>query len=274
MTSLVTWVGVDSRGPSSIYLASDSRISWNNTQAWDYGRKLFVAIKYPDILGYYGDVLFPSQVLGRVIDLIDADLLLTRSDLPQLRLEKIASIVSKSFKKYPREQVAQRTFTVVYCTRHGEGMASVFYLALLSWSDASGWNETWLNIPAESGIIGIFGSGERAVAKWYSYWSKTPEARTSRIVFSAFCDALQSGEDNLSGGAPQLVGLYRKGVGEIFGIIYKTERYITGLPVDESAQLEAIEWRNSLFERCDWHTKEPLQGAQRHNRPKGLGNAL
>jgi hypothetical protein len=70
MTSLVSWIGVDSLAPASIYLASDSRISWGNRLTWDYSRKLFASRNHPEILGYFGDVLFPSQVLGQLIDLV------------------------------------------------------------------------------------------------------------------------------------------------------------------------------------------------------------
>jgi hypothetical protein len=76
--------------------------------------------------------------------------------------------------------------------------------------------------------------------------------RTSRAVFSAFCDSFRSGTDSFSGGAPQLVGLYRKGVGESFGIIYQNARYLFGVPAGpDEAALMALEWRNELFERCD-----------------------
>ena len=273
MTSLVAWVGVDSRGPASIYLASDSRISWSSNQVWNYGRKLFASRKHPDILGYYGDVLFPSQALGRLLDLIDADLLLDHNDSPQARREKISATLRKSFEGYPQEKVFNETFTIVYCTRENERMTSVFHLSLLRWNKVSGWTEELLSLPSESGIIRSFGTGEQSITKWHSRWNNTKEARTSRGVFSAFCDALHSGEDKYSGGAPQLVGLYRKGMGETFGIVFQNERFIFGFPVGKSEKLEAVEWRNSLFERCDWRTKEPLQGVQRHKRPKGLGNA-
>jgi hypothetical protein len=271
MTSLVAWIAIDSRSPASIYLVSDSRISWGN-QTWDYGRKLFASRNYPEILGYYGDVLFPSQVLGRLIDLIDSNLLFNAEDSPGHKWAKILSVVQKSFKGYPDEKSC--FFTIIYCTRENSEMSSVFHMSMLSWRPNEGWiDKQGINLPQESGIIDIFGSGEKSVSKWYSYWSQTRQKRTSRSVFSAFCDALQSGEDKKSGGAPQLIGLYRKGVAESFGIIYKNQRYLFGLPVDESENLKAVEWRNSLFERCDWQTMKPLEGAQRHSRPRGLGKA-
>ena len=80
MTMLVSWIGIDTHGPTSAYIAADSRISWNMTNKFDFGKKVFASKKYPEILGYAGDVLFPSIVLEQIIELIDADVLLSRSE--------------------------------------------------------------------------------------------------------------------------------------------------------------------------------------------------
>lgn len=74
MTAFAAWVGVDQRGPASLYLASDRRISWSGQpfRTWDSGRKVFACSTHPDVFGYVGDVLFPSLVLGQVATLIDS----------------------------------------------------------------------------------------------------------------------------------------------------------------------------------------------------------
>ena len=59
MTMLVSWIGVDTHGPTSAYIAADSRISWDASNAFDFAKKVFAAKKYPEIFGYAGDVLFP-----------------------------------------------------------------------------------------------------------------------------------------------------------------------------------------------------------------------
>ena len=41
MTLLVSWIGVDTHGPGSIYIAADSRISWTSGITYNYGRKVF-----------------------------------------------------------------------------------------------------------------------------------------------------------------------------------------------------------------------------------------
>lgn len=271
MTTLIAWLGVDSRKPSSLYLASDSRISWSNEQKWDYARKIFASTNTPDILGYYGDVIFPSQVLGQILELIENGLLFSELDTAIIKQSKVFDIVKSSFKDYPKEQ--HREFTIVYCTRENDGMESVFYVFTLGWKSLTGWNENRLNLPDTSGIIESFGSGGKFVEKWHERWNNTKEKGTSRIVFGAFCDSLYSADDPRSGGAPQLAGLYRVGNGKSYGIIYRNERFVFGLPAIENENLGCLEWRNTIFERCDWQTKEPLPLAQKHLRPRGLGKA-
>lgn len=41
MTLLASWIAVDSRKPSSIYILSDSRISWGSAAKFDFGKKVF-----------------------------------------------------------------------------------------------------------------------------------------------------------------------------------------------------------------------------------------
>jgi len=154
-------------------------------------------------------------------------------------------------------------------------MNAKFCVFTLSWNRGSRWQGKALPLPAASGIIKAWGSGEAAVERWYKRWMNTRQGgRTSRSVFSAFCDALASGEDPFTGGAPQLVGLYRERGGVSFGVVYGGASYILGVPVTEQALLHNVEWRNPLFERCDGQTMKRLEGAQRHLHPRGLGKAV
>ena len=70
MTTLISWVGADQRGPASIRLAADSRISWSlsgsEQKKWDFGKKLFASHSGPEIVGYCGDVLHdPRREISR-----------------------------------------------------------------------------------------------------------------------------------------------------------------------------------------------------------------
>ena len=269
MTSFIGWIGVDSRGPASIYLASDSRISWGSPTVWDSARKLFASVRYPELLGYIGDVLFPSQILGQIVDLIDSDVLFGIDDSHEEKWQRFSTQINDSFASYPREK--GRSFTVVYATRQGSGVSSVFHLATISWDPSAGWSQQWVVLPTTSGLITALGSGAESVEKWYSRWSRTGQAGTSRSVFSAFCDSLFSREDPYTGGPPQLVGIYRIGAARTFGVIYTGQANVLGLPARALGTLQSIEWRNSLFERCDGTTGQRLQSAQRQPAPSGLG---
>jgi len=119
-------------------------------------------------------------------------------------------------------------------------------------------------------VITALGSGVSAFTKWHGRWTKTKQGRTSRAVFGAFCDSLNSQEDRQSDGPPQLVAVHRSSPAKTFGIIWKGKRYLLGLPVDEAVPYGGVDWRNPLFERCDGETMSVLSDAQQHRQPKGL----
>ena len=52
MTMLASWVGIDTHGPASAYIISDSRISWNEQENFDHGKKVFASKNYPELFGY------------------------------------------------------------------------------------------------------------------------------------------------------------------------------------------------------------------------------
>lgn len=269
MTSLIAWVAVDSRGPSSCYLASDSRITWERAQRWEAGQKLFCGRGQPDLFGYAGDVLLPAIFLGQATRLLH--LLSSSGTLitPRDRHDAFCQLAAEALEGYPTER--RGSFSLLHCARESEGMNSQFHLWHTSWSAKAGWEDNPVPMPSQSSLLVAIGSGEPAVSAHEALWRSTSIGGTSRAVFGAFCEALSSGLDQLSGGAPQLVGLYRKSEAEHFGILYQGERFVGGLQItpEIAAQLR-IEWRNVLFERCDPISMSLLPGAQRHGRPNDL----
>jgi hypothetical protein len=275
MTSFIGWIGVDSRQSASVYLASDSRISWGHstpTTAWDYGRKIFVTNSGAHILGYIGDVLFPSLVLAQVASWIDHGLLFSTDDEPLRRFERIQSVLELSFSALPNSE--RRPFTVVYSTRQHEYMKSTFHVFELSWTSESGWKGKEINTTDTSSPICVYGSGGETIAKWGKRWDSTSQGGTSRAVFSAFCDALRSGEDKYSGGAPQIACIYRKGSAKIMGIVWDNVPFVMGIPLkpDIARSENHVEWLNSKFERTD-QVGNTLPDAKKHHTPNGLGQS-
>lgn len=274
MTTLISWLGVDSRSPSSIYLASDSRISWGGKQCWDTGRKLFASRTMPEIFGYCGDVTFPIQVLGQIIEQIDNGLLFAIDEKYKSKLNKIFLLIKNSFLALPLEQ--QRNFEILYVSRISSRMSAKFLISRIYLTKNKKIEIENLVTPKKSDLIIRSGSGETAMKHSYNEWvdsiKKDPEnrTRTSRNIFSAFCDSLIRKENPLSGGSPQLVGLYRVGVAKTIGIIYEGKRYLNGQEVKNHIQLDNVEWRNILFERCGGNSMHLLQGAQAQPRPKHI----
>ncbi len=268
MTSLVSWVGVDQRGPSSIYIATDSRVSWETHQSvWDFGRKVFASRTRPEVLAYVGDVLFPSLILGQIVDIIDDGRAIGNEGTPENRFEWIKSVVRESFEQFPSH--AQNSFRIAYATRTGEKMGSEFHFFWLKWDGE--WSSGQYEIPITSDTVAVWGTGRNSICRWKQRWDSSIQRQTSRAIFSALCDSLDHGYDPRSGGAPQLVGIYRIDIARTIGIIHQGRPYIFGLPVTPSEHSAGtIEWRNRLFERCN-HQGERLQAAQEHYASKGLG---
>lgn len=268
MTTLISWTGVDPRGSSSIYLASDSRISWDKKDTWDNGRKLFSSINSPEMFGFCGDVVFPIQVLGQIVEQIDNGVLFVKGEEHTSKQNKVYALIKKSFKVYPNGY--KNKFRILYATKISEGMDSEFYLSSISWNPDTKWKIVNHPLPSYSGLIESAGTGEQSIKDWYIKWQSSESNRTSRSVFSAFCQSLSSGDDPLSGGSPQLLGIYREGNAKTFGIIHNNRRYLNGIEITNNGSLNNIEWRNELFERYDGDRKKIIVGAQRQPLPNNL----
>ncbi|MFO0763029.1 MAG: hypothetical protein U0359_41720 [Byssovorax sp.] len=270
MTSSIAWVGADSRGPASLYLASDSRITWDGEpQRWNLGRKLFASRTTPDIFGYVGQVEFSLHLVGRLVDGLESGVVPANPYDASRRCVIIQRQLEEAFLQLPITQ--QRYTLILYGAREGHGMTCSFRLWKVELS-RTGCIVTSLDIPTTSSVLVVEGSGAPAMEPWQLRWERTSQGGTSRAVFSAFCDALAEGRDSHSGGAPQLVGLYRVGPGHTFGLIHEGKAWFNGGLVDREVALGAhdIEWRNRLLERCNGDGT-PFEDAQRHHAPKGLG---
>ncbi len=267
VTTLIAWIGIDQRGPSSLYLASDSRITWGSQdKRWDVGRKLFACKQLPDVFGYVGEVVFPSLVLGQIVESADSGLIGSASDTAQIRHEAYVHAIRVSFSH--RHSAPNHKFEILHAAREGDGMAAGFRVWRLSYSPApDSWHDTELGLPSDrSGLIAALGSGAPSVEMHEKKLAADSQGRTSRAVFWAFCDALEGRADPLSGGAPQLVGIYRTQGPKAFGLLYQGVRYFHGLSLEEVRQFDTVEWRDKFFQRIDGETLRVVDGAQRHGR--------
>lgn len=272
MTTLVAWFAADGRGASSIYLASDSRVTWTRGSGrWDAARKLFACRRSPDIFGYCGDVLFPSQALGQITELADEGLLFNAGATAASRHASVLAAIDGSL-GFGRSAPIN-AFTLVHVARDASGLSSAFKVWTTSVGKRGVGADTLcseMSGPAagSSRRLLALGSGANGYVEEAIRWSASAQANTSRGCFTALYDVLARGEDDKSGGAPQLAGLYRVGNGRAFGIVHDGQRYFNGQPVPQLRDYCAVEWRDETFQRINGNTLALVHRAQRQVRPK------
>ena len=111
------------------------------------------------------------------------------------------------------------------------------------------------------------GSGATTIRAYARKWRGTSAEGTSRAAFWAFCDALYSEKDGFSGGAPQLVGIWRKGAARQFGLLWCGKRYLCGVEVPADARFDSVDWFNQRFERIDGEKIKRVEDGKRHPKP-------
>lgn len=268
MTSLVVWVAADSHGPSSLNIASDSRISWSpqggRAYSWDHGKKVYASSTEPLLIGYTGDVLFPSLVIPSLIDSIDRGVFPADGKL----LDYVYSVLRHGWRHYPTQE--RRSLSLFVCYRAGQGMEAKFQVEKMFTNSRGDWSREEIAVPAQSMGLAFDGSGRTEVQRAVDLWQDGPTANTSRAIFSGFVDAVTSDVDTRSGGSPQLGSIYRIGPGRLLGIVHGNEKYFAGARLLGAEQVGNVEWRNALFERADGTSKSRLAGAQVHERPDSL----
>lgn len=269
MTLLVSWIGIDSRGPSSIYIASDSRLSFFNNRSYDHGRKVFACSKTADVFGYCGDVLFPSMALSQLVDLADSGLLFNPDDSPEAKSKIVRQKLEYQLSSYPSSypQITSPLIEIIHASRSSDG--KVFECRMIRWSHTGGWSVQKVDLPKRSDILFVRGTGSKEFNDRYKEYQDGENMGTSRNVFHCFVDTLARTKTTSVGGAPQLSGIIRKPLscGINYGILAGNKRYAFGARIDELKNFESIAWRNELFEISDGVKKRRVEGAQQQPNP-------
>ena len=273
MTTLVAWVSYSATGerpdlPKAIYFASDSRITWGSqARRWDAGRKLFSPLAEPHLFGYCGDVVFPSLVLGQVVSAIDNNILFERGMAADERHERILESMKGSFHR--RHNAPDQDFSVLHAFREKSWPSTKFSVWYVDYQTKTKmWTSKKLPIPTETKPLIYLGSGRSSAKVFGRQWEASDVGGTSRSIFSAFCESIEAGSDRLTGGPPQIAGLYMKMGPQTFGSVNNGRLYLHGLEISRGKMLANIEWRDELFQRIDQKTLKPLRGARRFARPR------
>jgi hypothetical protein len=249
MTTLISWVTYKAGQvsiPNSIYIVSDSRISWGRHEAhWDGGRKVFTCRIEAHMFGYCGDVVFPSLVLAQIVSAIDNGVLFRSNASAEEKHEGVYTSLRKSFQR--RRDTPDRDFWILHALRMGENATRKFSVRQISYDcKQKEWQSTPLAIPTQTGIIAMLGSGKASVKKYVDRWIASDVGARSSAFFSGFCDALFSAEDKHSGGMPQIGALNPGSHAQIIGFRNGDAHYLHGLELIPVKTLHRIKW-------CDRH---------------------
>ena len=268
MTSLAIAVSIDARGPCALYIATDSRFTWETTsKRWDAGQKTFAPVDYPDIFGFCGNAYFPPMALRQMIDLVNAGVIFRPSDTAECRHQRVMEVVRCAIENRAHAPISN--FAIFHGARDGELMASRFRAWKTQYASGTGeWTDEELDLSSERSYLAhLDGSGATTISAYAGRWRGTSAEGTSRAAFWAFCDALYSKKDGFSGGPPQLVGIWRKGVARQFGLIWCGKRYLCGVEVPDDARFDSVAWFNQKFERFDGEKIKRLADGKRHPKP-------
>ena len=232
---------------------------------------MFAFANSADILGYCGDVLFPSIALNQIIELADAGLLFSPETSPAQKFQEIVKKLNFLTSAYPSATagLARNKLSIIHASRGGlEGKE--FFCQAIAWDDQHGWRAQPVQFPEQSDVLFVKGTGADEFRKNYERYRSGPTKGTSRSVFHCFCNTLANTAIPSVGGAPQLVGLYRKpdSPGRNYGVVWAKNRYFLGTRIDHlSSRAPCVEWRNANFELVDGKTMRPFDIAQRQPDP-------
>lgn len=265
LTSVIAWLAVDSRQPTGLYFASDSRRSLEGGEFWDDCIKLYAPEGSEDIFAFSGDVKFAQDFLTSTCAAIESDQLPPGLKIsPHGRAEWIEENLRSKVSK--TQGALQYNTTILYGTRFGWGPRAIFYLKSYGINARSG-EISVRELSTEmknSAVIELSGSGQ-------TYIKHAVDATTevagdfSRAFFAGFCHSVLSGNDKLSGGAIQLVNIGCKSTSRHIGVVLPQGAYYRGQRCTESDVLgdSNTNWRNTKFERVS-AKGDLVGGAQRH----------
>lgn len=200
MTSLVAVLAVDQRGPSSLYIMTDSRITWKGyVGEWDAGQKTYFSASTPHIFGFCGNASFPPSVARQLTEHLDCGVIDTKRD-PAVTHAQIGGLVDWALSNATNRFFDK--FSLFHGCREGDLMQSRFRLWQTEYYQST--NRTYdkeINIRSDvSCLAHIDGSGAAVIGQLKDRWKGTEAESTSRAAIWTFCEALASGTDKYTGG--------------------------------------------------------------------------
>ena len=263
MTLLVAWTGIDSRGPASVYIATDSRLSWGKQSFFDHAIKTYALHNFPAIIGFCGDVLVSQMIISQTIALVKEMEINKMTTLDYIS-NVIVRILNRSYADYPIQR-STGNFTIIVSGRRTLNSVGDFECYKIT-SKFDSTIKDAIQFPEASGPIVVTGSGTDKFKQFYEQHQQTenPNRSTSRDVFHAFYQTITSGSELTVGVIPQIVSVIRKPESSGFhcGVVANGKRYMSGQLIDYDIIPANLKWFNENFEITDPSTKKRAIGAQ------------
>ena len=265
MTTLAVELSVDQRGPCALYIAADSRVTWGSSgNRWDSVQKTFISNTSPDIFGFCGDAFVAPNILNQVVRHIEAGILFATTASAIERHKRTLKSIQASVRN---SQLATfKNFSILHGARDGIGMNCSFRLWKSNFAaDTKKWRDHEIKIDGKNSyFVELDGSGSSYLRDSLGRMHATSAQRTSRSAFQQFFQTLKDQRDALSGGAPQIVGIFRGKGARHFGTIWGKSRFFCGSELVAGGNYNEVLWFNDKFERTDGKTRDLLAGAKRH----------
>jgi hypothetical protein len=257
---------------------SDSRISGLRSDSReiagslsDQAQKVFACENEPHIFGYSGWADYSVIALSELVDVIDAGNFFMPNDSPRCRQAKVHLWLRNRLLRH-HGGGPPIPFSIAHGLREGVVMHSRFHLWIMEWTPIRGWNTKKKYMRGESVLLYSTGSGRTRLRTRDQAWKDSEIGKKSRGVYGAFCEALRSGADPQSKGPPQLVGLFDRGNGRYFGVLYCEHLYLKGRRIERNIP-PSYQWFNETFEVIDPQSKRLAKNRQRQPPPKTLSRA-
>lgn len=227
---------------------------------YDGQQKVFGSSVSPDIFAFCGDVTFCGNQISTLVNCINNGLILSEDDNVDIKVDNVQKYLNTAFQYYPKNTLSGKS-TILYGTRIN--MDFFLYKAEFDKMSSQIIFQRIL-IPNKSILLHEDGSGK---SEFHENWIKENSEKrnasgTSRSVYHCLHKTIISSKEPTVGGAPQIIGLYRKFNAIPFGIIIDNKRFVYGSKFHHD-NAERIEWRNENFERVDGITGHLIEKAQR-----------
>jgi hypothetical protein len=256
MTTLASWVTDDDHGVASIYIASDSRlclIDENDIVVGISGnqyQKTFHSRKTPDVFGVYGVVTHAPELVKRLIPSLAA--LRDGLPAPERTVSTYAALVAETVGRIGVPGVCRaESFGLIHGFRLAKYEFGLFHVKVTLSPGATKVTSDEVHVKPFEAISCAWATGKPGLVRTQRTDPDKAQRGFSRWHWQTFYDALKAPLDDYSGGAPQLVGIYREGNGMAFGIHFAGERFLNGRPIAGQSVPSDLEWRDGLFQRVD-----------------------